>query len=80
MVSSWNNDGVFVRGESPTHHTNQMNRLKDAAPLIALAAAPLVLVIAFATLMTFKVDTEVDRDGIANIILLHGNDRSSHAS
>ena len=24
MVSDWNGDGVFVRGESPTHHTNQM--------------------------------------------------------
>ena len=71
---------VCSRGESPTHHTNQMNLFKDAAPLIALAAAPLVLVIAIATLIALKVEADDEGDGIAGILLLQSTEMTSHTS
>ena len=57
-----------------------MNLFKGAAPLIALAAAPLVLVIAIATLMVLKVEAEVEGDGIAGILLLQSTEMTSHTS
>ena len=47
VVSVWDGDGVFTGRESHTSHDSN-EPFKDAAPLIALAAAPLVLVIAVA--------------------------------
>ena len=57
-----------------------MNLFKDAAPLIALAAAPLVLGIAIATLRASKVEAEVEGDGIAGILLLQSTEMTSHTS
>ena len=71
---------VCSRGESPTVHTTQMNLFKDAAPLITLAATPLVVVIAVATLMALKVEAQVEGDEIAGIFLLQSNEITSQTS
>ena len=71
---------VCSRGESPTHHIKQMNLFKDAATLIAVAAAPLVVVIAVTTLMALKVETQAEGDGISGIFLLQSNEMTSHTS
>ena len=57
-----------------------MNLFNDAAPLITLAATPLVVVIAVATLMALKVEAQVEGDEISGIFLLQSNEITSQTS
>ena len=55
-----------------------MNLFHDAVPLITLAATPLVVVIAVATLMVLKVEAKVEGDEIA--FLLQSKEITSQTS
>ena len=68
---------MFTGLEPHTSHDSNES-LNDAAPLIALAATPLVVVIAVATLMALKVEAQVEGDEIAGIVLLLSNEITSH--